>query len=493
VPIIQWIDRTHVTGNERFSLKPYMFSPAIFKEECRRKIQFWGYHGFLPKRKETPAETQLRKTGENIRNYHAELEVVLHSFQHALPRLRGIWLPLGPNKKIQVNIIPCILFIIQDMQEGDMLCGRYGPHMERIQRQCRACDINYANLSNPEVQCKWIFAHPMHRIAVSGDDQLQKRWSQHVLNNVFNRMPLADPRRGIFGATPVDTMHAFRKGILENTTLFILQNLKRGHQVMLDGMAIDFHERHAQTCRNEYPVFNFSAGITGLTKISASERVGVLFLLIMLANLDTGADIFEAAFALESTKLCVRDIIEVLEAILTFDAWLNKDSYWKLRHAKSAMQNAKKSIQQLLFMCKRCFPSNKWEFPKFHEMLHVVDDMERFGASKNFSAQRPESLLIHAAKRPGRRTQKTKMGALYDAKAAERVVDSFFINRFHDLMHPTVAEETPLSDNNQHVAVDVMNSRGRGTFGQLIHVPDSESISLSWSTKTNQEHLQLPQ
>ena len=32
VPIIQWIDRTSVTGNERFSLKPYMFIPAIFKE-----------------------------------------------------------------------------------------------------------------------------------------------------------------------------------------------------------------------------------------------------------------------------------------------------------------------------------------------------------------------------------------------------------------------------------------------------------------------------
>ena len=30
VPIIQWIDRTHVTGNARFSLKPYMFAPAIF-------------------------------------------------------------------------------------------------------------------------------------------------------------------------------------------------------------------------------------------------------------------------------------------------------------------------------------------------------------------------------------------------------------------------------------------------------------------------------
>jgi hypothetical protein len=32
VPIIQWIDQTSVTGNDRFSLKPYMFTPAIFTE-----------------------------------------------------------------------------------------------------------------------------------------------------------------------------------------------------------------------------------------------------------------------------------------------------------------------------------------------------------------------------------------------------------------------------------------------------------------------------
>ena len=32
VTIIQWIDRTSVTGNAKFSLKPYMFTPAIFTE-----------------------------------------------------------------------------------------------------------------------------------------------------------------------------------------------------------------------------------------------------------------------------------------------------------------------------------------------------------------------------------------------------------------------------------------------------------------------------
>ena len=39
VPIIQWTDRTSMTGSDRFSLKPYMFTPAIFTESFRRTIQ----------------------------------------------------------------------------------------------------------------------------------------------------------------------------------------------------------------------------------------------------------------------------------------------------------------------------------------------------------------------------------------------------------------------------------------------------------------------
>ena len=67
VPIIQWIDRTSVTGNDRFSLKPYMFTPAIFKVEFCNTIEAWGYHGFLPKPNTSSAQNQTQTQGNNIR------------------------------------------------------------------------------------------------------------------------------------------------------------------------------------------------------------------------------------------------------------------------------------------------------------------------------------------------------------------------------------------------------------------------------------------
>ena len=66
VPIIRWIDQTSVTGNDRFSLKPYMFMPAIFTESFRRTFKAWGYHGFLPKCKNSSAQNQRKKQGSTL-------------------------------------------------------------------------------------------------------------------------------------------------------------------------------------------------------------------------------------------------------------------------------------------------------------------------------------------------------------------------------------------------------------------------------------------
>ncbi len=247
VPIIQWIDRTSVTGNDRFSLKPYMFTPAILTEKFRRSIKAWGYHGFLPKRKSSSAQRQTLRMGDAIRNYHKELDGVLESFCNCSPHLCGVYLPIGPKGRICVDIVTCVLFIIQYMQEGDMLCGRYGVHTSGIQRSHRCCDVNYNDLKNSDVHCNYLVASEMHVIARSNDDVTRKRWSQHKIENAFERIVFADPERGIFGATPVKTMHAFRKGVIEKVTKLVLESLPASKKAAFDDLAIAFYKSHRQT------------------------------------------------------------------------------------------------------------------------------------------------------------------------------------------------------------------------------------------------------
>ena len=68
------------------------------------------------------------KQGDNICNYHAQLNAKLSSFTAAGPHLTNVLLPIGPSGMMKVDVIVCFLFVIRDMQEGDMLCGRFVSH-----------------------------------------------------------------------------------------------------------------------------------------------------------------------------------------------------------------------------------------------------------------------------------------------------------------------------------------------------------------------------
>ena len=495
VPIIQWIDRTHVTGNNRFSLKPYMFTPAIFTETFRRKIQAWGYHGFLPKSKASAAQNKKMPQGNNIRNYHAQLSAVLDSFITAGPQLRNVLLPIGQTGSMRVDVITCLLFVIQDMQEGDQLCGRFGPHTPGIARHCRACNIKYEYLDLPNAQCRFVLAEYMARIARSPNKEHRTKWSQHrLVDNAFDKVPMADPVRGIFGATPVETMHAFRKGLIEVVTFLVLDNITATDLANLDSLAIEFHKAHRQTIRRSYPVTDFSNGITNLTKISAAERLGLVFLFVILAQYDQGWNILCTALS-KKNKSQLNQVIHVFEAMLCFDRWLNQPMYWQHTSHDQFMQSVQQSIRVLMEHCIqhiKMMPDKTYKFPKFHELLHIVHDMERFGAPMNFCAQRPESLLIPVAKKPGRRAQKRHEGSSFELQAAQRLSYSLMIDTVYTrIWKPFCHLPLPPSDTLSDPTI-VQQSTGKATFGTVT----SNALTghhVKWTTSTKVVLMQPPE
>jgi hypothetical protein len=76
----------------------------------------------------------------------------------------------------------------------------------------------------------------MHSIAQSNDLAIRQCWSQYGLDNAFQHMEMADPDRGIFGGTPVETLHPFCKGLVEMVTHVVIDNVplsKRQHWTAL--------------------------------------------------------------------------------------------------------------------------------------------------------------------------------------------------------------------------------------------------------------------
>ena len=181
---------------------------------------------------------------------------------------------------LRVDIVTCILFIIQGMQEGDSLCGRYGTHGVGIQHHCCGCNVNHEYLDNPNVKCSYLLATNMAAIASNDDLLIQQQWYQHYLNNAFDHVPLADPVHGIFGAMPIETMHAFCKGLIETGTYLVLDNVPGTKLAAFDNLAMRFHTSHRQNIRKAYPSTDFCNGITNSSNITANERHGLVFLFV---------------------------------------------------------------------------------------------------------------------------------------------------------------------------------------------------------------------
>ncbi len=118
---------------------------------------------------------------------------------------------------------------------------------------------------------------------------------RHGLNYAFQHVTMADPDRGLFGATPVETLHAFRKGLVEMVTHVVIDNVPPSRKAALDRLALHFHKAHRQSFRSSFPSTTFCNGITNISMISAAERLGLVFLFVILGHYEEGWTILSSA------------------------------------------------------------------------------------------------------------------------------------------------------------------------------------------------------
>lgn len=511
LPMITWSDRGEVSGNNRFSLAPVMFTLGIFTEVFRHSFDAWAVLGYMPDLRLSSAERAKLAKGEAMRGYHAKLSAIFESYLTADDRLKNVTIPIGPTGSITCDLVVVFLYSIQDMDEGDKMCGRYKGHNKGIQRHCRACDIPFNEMDNPEAKCRFVTAGEIRRVASSGNEELQKRYSIHQHINAFDRVPMADPIYGIHGATPSEPMHCVRKGIIERVANLVINNVPKGQRQLLDVIASQFHRSHRQTYRAMYPSTNFGKGITNLTKISANEYVGLLFLFVIISHYDDGWTILDQCIKKRGYS-SLPEVLELIEALLCFDAWLKKPKQWHLSREKEAMEAAQNSIRVLMQMCVSRLPrmkGNGWCLPKFHELLHIVWNMMKYGAAPNFMAERTEALMKDTAKYPGRRAQKRHHGVLFEQQSARRLAETAMVNALHQrIVEPELYNNDPLAageSNDEETMSDedsddgqgletIFESTGRGTFGTLrTHVVRGvQKYQLSWCTKSNVDTMGLP-
>ena len=167
-----------------------------------------------------------------------------------------------------------------------------------------------------------------------------------------------------------------------------MENVPDSKKAALDSMAVHFHKRHRQTCRKLYPATDFSNGITTLTNILGCRTVWASVSLCYLVNLWRGMADFGYNFAEKDHHQPPQGVLKPCFVLMPGSEC---QRFWSVDQEQQGKLDAVASIRKLMQMCKSRIPTDnsaRWNFPKFHELLHIVEDIVRFWAPINYSAKR---------------------------------------------------------------------------------------------------------
>jgi len=376
-------------------------------------------------------------------------------------------LRLGDQIKTVLIRVP-VAFIMNDGKSADMLTGRYGSYS--MGRVSRACYCSFQNLSNTKERCKYVVHHRIQKLQTTalGSGEMQptltarnkaindlKALSIHVFANAFDDVCFGRDERGIFGCTPTDLMHAFLEGVLRHAMRAIFAALKPSKKADLDALVDEVVRHQRSSSRTLFPRTNFKKGFSNLSLLTASEWLGVCFTLLLTTMMDRGRvilasacqnnmdddedtvdesgnsnDVSDSEEELTSTDeedevaetkkpssskrqrtgplpCSINSLREVLEALLCFYSWTKREHCYNLS-TPSRQNDTRASIARLLTMVKTRLPraGNGWNLQKFHDLMHLTDDMIRFGSPRNTDAGCGERSLKVFAKQPARTAQK---------------------------------------------------------------------------------------
>ena len=465
VPIIMFIDKTHVDTNGRLTLEPLCFTLGIFKKEYRRQPQYWRTLGFV----NTSRDNVELTPGQKLIDYHFVLAHILQSYKEAQATDLQWNLPYrGENHEVTLQIP--LLYVVGDTEGHDKLCAHY-QNRTKSASLCRYCTCPREETGNPKAKYKKThgseIAHLVNRKRLA---ELKKR-SYHCVQSAFHGILFCDPKRGINGATPGELLHVVQHGLdgylhaailtakqekvnqesearkkqpkpkndstedgeedeaMEESVgtsappvesnedptpapnrkymgAFQQPTNKSDYKVMpksilkmVDGAAKQYGQWLVHQSDREYHRAFFKDGISSTAcKQGHEERMVLLLFLILFSS--SMFPLFKKAFGSEerlSLYVLVLSHFIMLEDFMKSEIILRTDVTLLARY-----------MPHFLEMFKRCTDREEgmgMNIIKFHLMLHLAEDIQRFGPSTGFDSSFCES-MHKMYKLDAQRTQK---------------------------------------------------------------------------------------
>jgi hypothetical protein len=394
------------------------------------------------------------------------------------------------GKVVTVDILCPILFISADTPAADKLCGHYSSYNAGVKRITCSCDVPFKKLDDPNFRCTPVTWDAINEIVMNGSKEQRAAVSQHQCHNAFSHLVIGHPVHKIFGSVPTDIMHVVRLSLMAKAMKITFSCLTPQQRHKLDELARQFHETHRQSSRKGFPQTDFSNGITKLSNITASEHCGLIFLLVCLAQFEVGRNILEEGLVTSTHKTDLRKVIHALEHLSCFDAWTRMDKYWKLTQQEEFSAEAKHSMAKLLCMLRDSLPrtdGNGWKLPTFHNTMHIVGDMCKYGKPKESNTEVGEKNHKVFAKSIGRRCRKHHK--TFATQVSQCLTDSFVINKVASAMGLLKIDEKEHNyDTDANTDDGIEQDTMKGATHYRLELNSKSKLHVTWNSVT-ESHL----
>ena len=435
MPIIFACDETKVSSQGKASCWPLLFTTTVINQSKRNLPMAWRPLGYIYDTSLLLSTNEEKKLGVNVKykRLHRILDSILASYIKCQndDSLNNIDLQLGNSRKIVDLKVPCF-FIIGDMQGGDKMCCSAPVYSNRINRLCRKCNVKGSESGDPFVECKKIVSKRISDLVTNGNLDELKSLNQYCVRNAWFRVDFGGCPYGIFSAAcPVEPLHALENGIIADCLKVLFSRVGSSSVLAeLDGIARGLTQLPRQCYSSSgsdksMPRLLWKDGITTLTDLTASAKVGIMFTIVIVSLTNEGKDFF--CRTLGNTRI-LNDMRECFQMLLCYWVWLKKDTYWD-RKDYAQMHQATDAIRQMLSKIITLWPRDAgqgWNLAKFHEQLHVPDDIYCNGCPQGSHSGPVEHNHIQMVKRPSQRTQKRRTNL--DEQLATRLYESMLVN-----------------------------------------------------------------
>ena len=441
LPIIFSYDES-VLKNGSASIAPLKFTTSILNQTERNKGSNWRTLCLIPDLTAFESKAQRSEQSPQTKSqrlhalFRAGMESYIKCEQDQCSVLKNVMLRLGDVTKQRNIKIACGL-VLGDIQGGDKICCRSASYKSTMNRICRKCTIPGDKCSDLTYECRKISMKSIKELVANKDEQKLSKINQYCVDSVWYDLTYGGCRFGIFSAAnPTEWLHALDNGLIQHCLNDLNEHKMTVQQsAKMDEIVMHFLEmprQHLMTANSnsDFPRLLWKNGISTLTDITADHKVGMLLTFVVASLTTKGQKLLVTAFG---TQKQVKSVQTAFQKLLAYRSWLRKSEFWKVDNSKGK-ENAKKAIQKCLGYLQKHFPREEgqgWNIPKFHEQLHVPDDISRNGPPATTYTGVVEHQHV-IAKQHAERTRKNRHSL--DKELGARQFETVVINDAHAIM-----------------------------------------------------------